>query len=98
MAQTQSSKPSRVRVPNKIQWSLDEMITRLSNARADMDAIIDWIEHQRAESRLNMDKRSMAQLGELSHHISRLALRLSESEILARDARRGEFDEERWNK
>lgn len=79
------------RLANKTQWALDDWIDDCADAHRSLRCLVAWIDRQRAEAKLNVDKHRMAQLGELSQEIARLSLLLSESDRSARAARNGDY-------
>ena len=81
------------RVPNKTQWSLDDWIKDCAGEQAILRHVVGWLDRQRAEARLNIDKHRLAALGELSQEIARLSLLVADSERSARAARNGDYHE-----
>lgn len=79
----------KFRLPNKTQWALNDLECKQIEARRIMDDMLAWLEHQRTEAGLNMDKARMANLGKLSHHIAQLSQSLAKAERLVSDAQRG---------
>lgn len=84
----------KFRLPNKTQWALNDLETLQIKHRALMDEILNWLEHQRTEAGLNMDKTRLANLGKLSQHIARLSQTMAKAERLVSDAQRGIYRQE----
>lgn len=85
----------RPRLANLTIWALQDIIGLCRDAHDALSLVVEWVERERVEANVNMDKRRKAQLGDLSHAVSRLLLILSAVERIAGDARQGRYDEGR---
>lgn len=86
--------PTKFRLANKTQWSLDALEERLFSSRKTVSRIVEWTTHYREDAMLKMDKAMLANLGRLDHDAAKLALLMAEMEQIVRDARVGVFRQE----
>jgi hypothetical protein len=84
-----TAEATRQRIPNKTQWSLDDMLRIAERARLEMGEIQKWIACERLDAKRKYDASRQARLGELDHLLCSLALQVAALERLASDARQG---------
>jgi hypothetical protein len=84
---------TRLRLPNKTQWALDDMLRHAKEGREGMQTMLEWIERERLDAKGHYDTPRLARLGELSHIVAGVALHVGELERLASDARAGIYVE-----
>lgn len=85
--------PYKPRLATITRSHLRAIIERNRSARMSLEEILEWIEIQKKEAKLNMDKARQAKLGELSFSVAKLIADLAEIESSAHAASDGRVDE-----
>lgn len=82
----------RVRLPNKTQWALRDMLHAAQQGRVKMEEMRRWIKQEELDAKGRYDTARLARLGELNGIVADLALHVSALERLAADARMGIYE------
>ena len=79
-------KSYKPRLATTTQVKLRAIIEKSVTSHAYLREILEWVERERSEARLNMSKARQANVGDLSHAVANLMADLAEIERAAREA------------
>lgn len=84
---------TKVRVPNKASWSLDEAILEHDPEMAELlRRLFDWLEVEGEKARDRYDTKAQLRIAEAAHTLARLQYHQSRLVVLHRLARQNEYD------
>lgn len=87
-----SAAATRLRLPNKTQWSLAYMLKIQETAREQMEVILRWTEEERCVARSRVQLSRLDHLSELEHAVALLALCNARLERALHDCRAGVYN------